>query len=128
MTDIKMSNEWQLTPAATGDAPLTDAAEGFLQTLKIEALTQEGELFYDEKFGWSLLDFMQAEETDLNKIEIESRIRRKMALHEEIIAESIEVMQIWEKETLRIQVRFRLTNEGEHTMLIDLNRVEVTVA
>lgn len=128
MVDIKMSNEWQLTPAATGDAPLTSATEGFLQTLRIEALTQEGDLFYDEKFGWSLLDFMQAEETELNKIEIESRIRRKMALHEEIVAESIEIIQKWGKETLGIQVRFRLTDESEHTMLIDLNRVEVTVA
>ena len=71
MTDIKLDDEWQLTPAASGDAPLTDDVEGLLQTIRTESITQEGELFYDTDFGWSLLDFIHAQETDLAKIEIE---------------------------------------------------------
>ena len=65
MIDIKLDDNWQLTPAASGDAPLTDDEEGLLQTIRTESMTQEGELFYDEEFGWSLLDYIHAQESDL---------------------------------------------------------------
>lgn len=128
MVDIKMSNDWQLTAAATGDAPITNNVEGFLQTLRMEALSQEGELFYDEEWGWSLLDFMQGEETELVKIELESRIRRKMALHEEILIDSIDISQTWAEEQLLIYIRFKLTDESEHELSISLNRIKVAIA
>lgn len=89
MTDIKLNDNWQLTPAASGDTPLTDDLEGLLQTIRTEAITQEGELFYAPDFGWSLLDFLHAQESDLVKIEIDSRIRKKIAKYDEIIAGTV---------------------------------------
>lgn len=127
MVDIRLSDEFELTAAATGEAPVTDDLEGFLQNLKVEALTQEGELFYDEDFGWSLLDFVQTEETELNRIELESRIKRKVAAHEEILPDSVKVDQKWSDDELTIRVSFRMTDESEHELSVSLDRVKVVV-
>lgn len=127
MTDIKLNDNWQLTPAASGDIPLTDDLEGLLQTIRTEAITQEGELFYDQEFGWSLLDFLHAQESALVKIEIESRIKKKLAKYGEIIPGTIEVRQAWDSDALGITVTFKLTDETEHTIETSLNRVEVKV-
>lgn len=127
MVDIKLNDEWQLTSAATGDAPVTDDESGLLQTLQIEALTQEGELFYDEDFGWSLLDFVHADESDLVKIEIDGRIRRKLSAHDEVKADSIIVNQKWSDDVLNIHIRFTLTDDTEHSIYVSIDRVKVEV-
>lgn len=127
MTDIKLNDDWQLTPAASGDTPLTDDLEGLLQTIRTEAITQEGELFYDPDFGWSLLDFLHAQESDLVKIEIDSRIKKKLAKYEEIIAGTVEIHQTWNDETLYIAVTFKISDGSEHTIGTSLNRIEVDV-
>lgn len=127
MTDIKLNDDWQLTPAASGDTPLTDDLEGLLQTIRTEAITQEGELFYDLDFGWSLLDFLHAQESNLVKIEIDSRIKKKLAKYEEIIAGTVEIHQVWSDETLNIAVTFKISDGSEHTIETNLNRIEVDV-
>lgn len=127
MTDIKLNDNWQLTPAASGDTPLTDDLEGLLQTIRTEAITQEGELFYDPDFGWSLLDFLHAQEGDLAKIEIDSRIKKKLAKYEEIISGTVEIHQVWSSDVLGIAVTFRLTDGTEHKIETNMNRIEVNV-
>ncbi len=127
MTDIKLNDNWQLTPAASGDTPLTDDLEGLLQTIRTEAITQEGELFYAPDFGWSLLDFLHAQESDLVKIEIDSRIRKKLAKYDEIIAGTVEIQQVWSSDMLNIAVTFKISDGSEHTIGTSLNRIEVDV-
>ena len=127
MIDIRLDSGWQLTPAASGDAPLTDDMEGLLQTIRAEAITQEGELFYDTDFGWSLLDFIHSRESELVKIEIESRIRKKLAKYEEIISDAVAVQQVWSSDTLYIAVSFKLSDGTEHKVEVNLNRIEVEV-
>lgn len=127
MVDIKLDDDWQLTPAATGDAPITDDESGFLQTLQIEALTQEGELFYDEEFGWSLLDFIHQQDNELTRIEISSRIRRKLTVHEEIVPDSVEISQKWTSDLLNIYIKFQLISGTQQSLTLSLNRVQVEV-
>ncbi len=127
MTDIKLNDEWQLTPAASGDAPVTDNVEGLLQTIRTESITQEGELFYDTDFGWSLLDFVHAQETDLAKIEIESRIKKKLAKYDEIVPDTVEVQQAWENSVLYIAVSFKLNDGTGHEIKTSLNRIGVEI-
>lgn len=127
MVDIKLDDDWQLTPAATGDAPVTDDESGFLQTLQIEALTQEGELFYDEDFGWSLLDFIHQPDNELTRIEISSRIRRKLTAHKEIIPDSVEISQKWTSDLLNIYIKFQLISGTQQSLTLSLNRVQVEV-
>ncbi len=127
MVDIKLNNTWQLTPAADGDVPLTDSEGGLLQTIRTESITQEGELFYDTDFGWSLLDFIHAQESDLVKIEIESRIKKKLSKYDEILFNTVIIQQVWRNDTLSITVSFKLTNGTEHKIETSLNRIEVKV-
>lgn len=128
MTDIKLDDEWQLTPAASGDAPVTDDVEGLLQTIRTESITQEGELFYDTDFGWSLLDFVYAQETDLAKIEIESRIKKKLAKYDEIVPDTVEVQQTWKNGVLYIMVSFKLYDDGTvHKVEASLSRIGVEI-
>ena len=110
MIDIRLNDEWQLTPAASGDAPLTDDTEGLLQTIRTEAITQEDELFYDTDFGWSLLDFLHAQENELVKIEIESRIKKKLAKYDEVIPETVVIQQTWKNDLLIIAVTFKIND------------------
>ena len=127
MVDIKLNNTWQLTPAADGDVPLTDSEGGLLQTIRTESITQEEELFYDTDFGWSLLDFIHAQESDLVKIEIESRIKKKLSKYDEILFNTVIIQQVWRNDTLSITVSFKLTNGTEHKIETSLNRIEVKV-
>lgn len=127
MVDMKLNNAWQFTPAANGDAPLTDNESGLLQTIRTESITQEGELFYDTDFGWSLLDFIHAQESDLVKIEIESRIKKKLLKYDEILSNTVIIQQVWRNDTLSITVSFKLTNGTEHKIETSLNRIEVKV-
>lgn len=127
MVDIKLNNAWQLTPAADGDVPLTDSEGGLLQTIRTESITQEGELFYDTDFGWSLLDFIHVQESDLVKIEIESRIKKKLLKYDEILSNTVIIQQVWRNDTLSITVSFKLTNGTEHKIETSLNRIEVKV-
>lgn len=127
MIDIRLNSGWQLTPAASGDAPLTDGIEGLMQTIRMEAITQEGELFYDMDFGWSLLDFLHAQENDLVKIEIESRIKKKLAKYDEVMTETVIIQQTWKNDLLTIAVSFKIIDGTEHIIETSLNRIEVEV-
>lgn len=77
MEDIRLDEDWQLTRAADGDAPVVEGLEEFLQEIRLESMTQEGDLFYDSEYGWSLLDFIQRDDSELTRLEIQDRIRRK---------------------------------------------------
>lgn len=127
MTDIKLDDNWQLTSSAGGDAPITSEEEGMLQTIRTESITQEGELFYDEEFGWSLLDYIHAQESDLVKIEIESRIKKKLTKYDEIIKDTVKIAQTWGNDALNITVRFQFNNKTEHELTVSLNRIEVNI-
>ncbi|MFR9190646.1 MAG: hypothetical protein ACLVL7_10805 [Anaerotruncus massiliensis (ex Togo et al. 2019)] len=64
-TDIRLTDAWELTRAADGDAPLCSGLDCLYQNIILEALTQPGDLFYDAAFGWGLYDFIQSEDGDL---------------------------------------------------------------
>ena len=54
------------------------------QDLRLEAHTEEGELFYededgDEAYGFGLLDFVHAENDEFTQTEIMQRVRGKLA-------------------------------------------------
>lgn len=126
--DIKLDADWQLTPAANGDALLTTGVECTLQDIQCEALSQEGELFFDEEWGWSLLDFVQSIDDELTRIEIQQRIESKLAKRNEIDVESIEVFIDFMDDRLLIRVKFKLIDTSEQyelSLAIDRVRVEV---
>ena len=62
--DIMLDEDGQPVSDGNGDTALVSDDECWLQDIKNEAMTEEGELFYEDEegdasYGWSLLDFMQ---------------------------------------------------------------------
>lgn len=127
-TDIKLDESWQLTQAANGDAPIVSGIECLIQDIKLEALTQEGELFYDLTYGWSLLDFIQSDDDDLTRLEIKERVRNKLEKRPEVDAESVQTNIMYNEDILRLRISLRLLNDSQtHEIDVELSRVNVEV-
>lgn len=131
--DIMLDEDGQPVSDGNGDAALVSDDDCWLQDIKNEALTEEGELFYedeegDESYGWSLLDFMQGEYDDFMQMEIQQRIRSKLSKREYIDAGSIQTVVKFDGHVYRIRVSFR-RNDSNRSYNIDIESdgVEVIV-
>ena len=127
-TDIRLSDEWQLTQATDGDAPLCYDLECLYQNIILEALTQPGDLFYDLSFGWGLYDFIQSEDDELTRLEIAQRARVGLQRREVILPESIQVDVDFEDDAFVLRCYFEFDEEEKGRMLtVILSAVDVEV-
>ncbi len=127
-TDIRLSDEWQLTQAADGDAPLCSNLECLYQNIILEALTQPGDLFYDPAFGWGLYDFIQSEDDELTRLEIALRARTGLQRREVILPESIQVDVDFEDDTFVLRCNFQFDEEEtRRTLTVIISAVDVEV-
>jgi hypothetical protein len=127
-TDIRLDTSGQLTQAATGDAPLVSGFECLMQDIRLEAMTQAGELFYDTKWGWSLLDFVQSEDDELTIIEIEERVREKLERRDTVDADTISIDVKFEKDMLKVLTAFCFVGDSQtYSVNITIDRVNVEV-
>lgn len=125
--DIRLSSDQQLTAATDGDAPVISGVDALLQDLQLEAMTEPGELFYDESYGWGLKEFIQNDDPESCEIEIRERIKKKMAKREEIDILSLKI-NIAFNENIEIQIKFNLIDSDKDlTISLELNRVQVEV-
>lgn len=129
LQDIKLDSYWQITPDVTGDfLRTTSDYECILQEIALEALTQEGELFYDEGFGWSLLDFLQSSNDEMQELEINQRVKGKLAWYEEIDVNSIKVEVSLGDENCKIQSSFKFVgSDEEYKLQLQLDRINAEV-
>lgn len=126
--DIKLDYVWQLTQAANGDVPYCSGFECVMQDITLEAKSQEGELFYDAEWGWSLIDFIQSEDDDLTALEIKERIKTKLEKREIIDQDSVEIKTTFGDDIIGITVTFRFINSDDtYSLSITLDRVSVEV-
>ena len=127
-TDIRLSDEWQLTQAADGDAPLCYDLECLYQNIILEALTQPGDLFYDLSFGWGLYDFIQSEDDELTRLEIAQRARVCLQKREVILPESIQIDVDFEDDAFVLRCYFTFDEEEEgRTLTVIISAVDVEV-
>ena len=83
-TDIRLDADGQPVPDKNGDFATVSGDECWEQDLRLEAATEEGELFYedadgDEAYGFGMLDFVHAENDEFTQTEIMQRVRGKLA-------------------------------------------------
>lgn len=116
-TDIRMSDAWQLTQAADGDAPLCSGLDCLYQNIALEAVTQPGDVFYDLEFGWGMYDFIQSEDSDLTRLEITERVKNKLRKREVIIPESIQVTIDFQEDKYLLYCSFTFDEEDESRSL-----------
>lgn len=127
-TDIKLDSSWQLTQAATGDAPTVSGFDCIMQDIRLEAMTQAGELFYDEEWGWSLLDFVQSEDDELTIIEVKERIREKLEKREIVDSETISTKVELEGDVLKVFTTFCFIGDSQtYSVSVAVDRVNVEV-
>lgn len=112
-TDIRLSDEWKLTQAADGDAPLCSQFDCLYQNIALEAVTQPGDVFYDLEFGWGMYDFIQSEDSDLTRLEITERVKNKLRKREVIIPGSIQVVVQFEDDKYLLRCSFGFYEENE---------------
>lgn len=128
-TDIRLDTNWQLTQAADGDALMCSDLDCLYQNIILEALTQPGDLFYDEEFGWGLYDFLQSEDSELVRLEIAQRVKSKLEKRKVILPGSVSVQIDYTEDTFQLRCGFRFTDEYTDRNLsvtIDPVSVEVT--
>lgn len=127
-TDIKLDEIWQLTRSATGDVPTASGFECAMQDIRLEALSQEGELFYDTEWGWSLIDFIQSEDDDLTELEIKERIKAKLERRDIISQDSINTVIDFTDDIIKILVTFQFVNDPDtYNINVSLDRISVEV-
>lgn len=127
-TDIKLNDSWQLTQASTGDAPICSGFECFLQDIRLEAVSQPGELFYDGEWGWGLAGFLQAEDDELTRLEITERVKEKLRRRQEIKPETVTADVSFDHDIIRVTAQFQFASGGvTQKLTIGLSRVNVEV-
>ena len=129
--DIALGADGQLLVDSNGDAALVAEDECWLQDLKNEILTEEAELFYedsdgDNRYGFGLLDLMQAEQDEFAEMELVQRIEDKLAKREYIDATSINTEVVFTDGKCYIRVTFTKVDESmEHHIDIESDGAEV---
>lgn len=127
-TDIILDEEWRLTQATDGDAPLCSGLDCLYQNILLEALTQPGSVFYAPNFGWGLYEFIGSENDELTRFEIVQRAKSKLLAREVIIPESIQINLDFKDDTFLLYCAFRFLEEAnprQLNIIIDSVNVEV---
>ena len=126
-TDLMLDDAGQPVPLASGEDALAGGLACFLQDIRLEALTMEGEGFFESDYGWSLLDFCHREIGELEELQIKNRVTEKLKKREEINPHSIEVgVSRMEDDIVNIHVGFKIANEDvSYQMNLELDGAEV---
>lgn len=82
-TDIMLDGNGQPVPDRNGDFATVSGDGCWQQDLRLEAATEEGELFYEDisgdgAYGFGMLDFAHAENDGFTQDEIMQRVRGKL--------------------------------------------------
>lgn len=126
--DIYLNESYQPEIPANGDFRLIAGNDCLFQGLCVEAVSVEGDLWYDLNWGWSLIDFLNAQQDELILLEVEQRCRQKLKTHEEIAVESILVSVEWGVESTNVAIAFRFIDELEQRSLnIKIGKTEIEV-
>ena len=131
--DIMLTADGQPVPDENGDMFLVSDDACWLQDIKNEALTDEGELFYEDEsgegsYGWGLLTFLQGEYDDFVLMEIQQRIRSKLSKRDYIDAGSVHTEVNFDGHHYHIRVVFQRNDSGkEYNINIESDGVEVIV-
>lgn len=100
--------------------------EQILQNIKIEMLTNEGDVFYDLEFGYSLYDFLHRKINEMLIHEIRHRIITKLSRRPYVDSSSISIQSKQKTDKLIFNVRFYINEYfSEITLLLDRVKVEV---
>lgn len=127
--DLRLDETGQPIPLASGAESLVAGIDSFLQDIRLEAVTMEGECFYDPDYGWSLLDFLHREFGELEELKIKARVMEKLKKRDEINPYSIQAAISQQTDgSVLIHVEFKIKNEDvSYQMNLSMDGAEVTI-
>lgn len=130
-TDIMLDEYGQPVVDEAGSPQTVSGIKCWLQDIRCEILTEEGELLHEdeegkEAYGYSLLEFANAGD-DISG-EIKARIIEKLSKRTNIDESSIKVEVVMEnKRRMRISVSFNTSEDEENSIEIDVDETGVLV-
>lgn len=126
-TDIMMNLSGQPVPLASGAESIAEGIDSFFQDVRNEAITAEGECFFDSQYGWSLLDFVHRDFNELEELKIKNRIREKLKSRDEINQHSILItVEQGQDDDIRIHLEFKIKNgDVSYQMNLGIDGTEV---
>ena len=133
-TDIKIGEDGQPETSSEGDFTLVSDVPCWLQDIRNEALTQEGELFYEEDagaeaYGFSMHDFTQSERDGFTEMEIEQRIREKLRKREGVDEGTLRTEVSFDGRNYHIKASFKINGSNEECNLeMETDGVEVVLS
>lgn len=120
-SDLMMDDNGQPVVSAAGENLMVSGIDCFLQDVRNEAVTLEGECFWDADYGWSMLDFIQQERDELLQTKISNRVKQKLSRRSEINQQSITVaVSFLDDDVTAVKVAFKIKN-SDVSYEIDLN-------
>ena len=120
-SDLMMDDNGQPVVSAAGENLMVSGIDCFLQDVRNEAVTMEGECFWDADYGWSMLDFIQQERDELLQTRISNRVKQKFSRRSEINQQSITVaVSFLDDDVTAVSVAFKIKN-SDVSYEIDLN-------
>ena len=127
--DLALGDNYQLLPNVSGDALTRDGTAALLQDIRLEAVTKEGDLWYDPEYGWGLQDFCHSPADALTLAELRQRVSNKLARRTQLDISSIRVEEQLEgSEITGVKVAFRLADDAtDYELLLSIGRVQVEV-
>jgi hypothetical protein len=127
--DIKLDEEGQIIVATDGEVQLISNYDCFYQDIRNEAMTQEGDVFYAEDYGWSMLDFAQVEHDELVKIEIKQRVKEKLTTRDVISESSINAEVNYTNDgNIAVRIKFMfIDSNAEYSIDLNIDGTEVTL-
>lgn len=107
MEDILIDNEGNFVQAADGDTQTVLDYRCLIQDIKHRLLTYVGDLWLHQEYGCRIRDFIQADNSEINRLELEQMIRLTIRDEELIDPESVRVsVKSWNREGITISAGF----------------------
>lgn len=128
-TDLMMDDQGQPVISAAGESQMVSGIDCFLQDVRNEAVTTEGECFWDADYGWSMLDFLHQEQDELLQIRISNRVKQKLSRRSEINQQSISVVVAFlNNDVTEVKVAFKIKNSDvSYEINLNVDGVETEV-
>jgi phage baseplate assembly protein W len=114
-SDIKLDKNLNAVVAANGELVLTSGPETAVQNIIIRLATPLGSLFYDPEFGSLLHEYFHEENTETNRMALESELEERIDESNQVKEGTVEVNIIsWDERGINVSCNFELIDE-DHT-------------
>ncbi len=110
--DIKIDEHMQAVVAANGEAVLTQGPETGCQDIKLRLFEYLGTLFYDKEHGSVIMDWIQDENTEENRMGLVNEVARRIRLDPRVEYGTVTSSVLsWDEKGIKINAGWQFIEE-----------------